>query len=667
MSMRRGGMKMGRLKMVLWVIFSGIILNSVEAEVRMESKLTTQVTAGLQKICWFSAETGRWPAEGNRVLPWVTAYPVTDGFWKKATNPITKAPGKRGFLVIGRYDNGDFGVIWPLPVFKKEMATVSWLETDAAGELVLRGSTLGKMPKSVSGRCLVLRGKSLTALFDQAGQFLVKEFPVQPRHKKVYPKPFRYLGWCSWEQFKKNINEDLLVNAADQITKSPLPIRWMLIDDGFQIQQGLKLKSFAPNTQKFPKGWETLMAMRNEKLKWMGLWHCFFGLWQGIDRNNQFSADVNKLLMAHNGRLYPGKDPKSTAQFYQAFMKSVADYGFDFVKIDVQCEYLKQLMDADRPVLRQYWSSRALNQACAANQLDLMNCMAMGSATSFLTDQTPTTRCSIDYKLGDLNMARSHLWQSYHNTLWMASMVYPDHDMFHSSDPGCGGVMARSKAVSAGPVYLSDAPHHFNAENIWPLVEKDGLLLRPEAPAFPVAESVLLDPLNEPVLYKVAAPLKNGSAVVVGYNLFCGKKTVTGEVTLENYREALAMAGLKLPQNSAQTIFSWNQNRGQVLSEKSPFSIKIVNFGDELTLINPIRAGWSVVGITDKYLSPLMVVSQKTVADQLEVVLKESGKLVIWSDPTQNPPKLKSGGTLKSLGDGFWEITEASGKVILTR
>lgn len=67
-----------------------------------------------------------------------------------------------------------------------------------------------------------------------------------PREKKAYPEPFKYLGWCSWEQYKKNITSALLEKTARHLEESPVPVRWLLVDDGFQVQEGLKLISFQP-------------------------------------------------------------------------------------------------------------------------------------------------------------------------------------------------------------------------------------------------------------------------------------------------------------------------------------------------------------------------------------------------------------------------------------
>ncbi|WP_217582314.1 hypothetical protein, partial [Lysinibacillus sp. GbtcB16] len=40
------------------------------------------------------------------------------------------------------------------------------------------------------------------------------------REQKHYPEPFRYLGWCSWEEYRFDINEEMLLQAADRIEES---------------------------------------------------------------------------------------------------------------------------------------------------------------------------------------------------------------------------------------------------------------------------------------------------------------------------------------------------------------------------------------------------------------------------------------------------------------
>lgn len=207
------------------------------------------------------------------------------------------------------------------------------------------------------------------------------------------------------------------------------------------------------------------MKHKSPKLKWMGLWHCYYGLWNGIHPRHHLDDDTARgLVRTAKGRILPGDGPGGAGAFYTPFLQSVKNAGFDFVKIDVQAEYLKHTDGLDNPVRHNTRCSEALEQACRETGLSLVNCMAQGTVNIQNTRYSAVTRCSIDYKLGDEAMAKSHLIQSYANTLWLGQTVWPDHDMFHSTDPACARLMAASKAISGGPVYLSDPADKLNPE-----------------------------------------------------------------------------------------------------------------------------------------------------------------------------------------------------------
>ena len=57
---------------------------------------------------------------------------------------------------------------------------------------------------------------------------------AQSRAGKSFPEePYGYLGWCSWEFYKKNISEKVITNAFQTLESSPAPIRWVMVDDGY--------------------------------------------------------------------------------------------------------------------------------------------------------------------------------------------------------------------------------------------------------------------------------------------------------------------------------------------------------------------------------------------------------------------------------------------------
>jgi hypothetical protein len=129
--------------------------------------------------------------------------------------------------------------------------------------------------------------------------------------------------------------------------------------------------------------------------------------------------------------------------------------------------------------------------------------------------------------------------------------MWGDHDMFHSNDPVSGKVMAISKAVSGGPVYLSDNPKDFVAHNVRPLCDEDGRLLRPLAPACATPESLFIDPFAEAKAFRAIAPLPGGAAALVAYNLTEPSRPVTAWVEPADHASAGVL--LQAQRNSCST------------------------------------------------------------------------------------------------------------------
>src|SRR5690606_10320407 len=89
--------------------------------------------------------------------------------------------------------------------------------------------------------------------------------------------------WCTWEQYKSNIDEAVLLRALDGIEASDLPVRYVLVDDGHHDFHDQKLRSFEANAAKFPNGWGPILARRRDDgVRWFGLWLNFTGYWHGV-------------------------------------------------------------------------------------------------------------------------------------------------------------------------------------------------------------------------------------------------------------------------------------------------------------------------------------------------------------------------------------------------
>jgi hypothetical protein len=216
--------------------------------------------------------------------------------------------------------------------------------------------------------------------------------------------------------------------------------------------------------------------------------------------------------------------------------------------------------------------------------------------------------------------------------IWLGQTVWGDHDMFHSDDPVAGRMMAVSKAISGGPVYLSDNPKEFAADYIRPLAFDTGELLPVLAPAAPLPESLFLDPFEEHQPFRAVAPLPNQAAAVVVYNLTEPEAAVTGYVSPADYGAANGLlqprpGSWKLP-DEGLVVYDWYEKRALPLGARYEFAM--AKFSDRLLLLCPVRKGWAVIGATNRYLSPAAVEVLESGTAQLLVKTREAGPVAIW-------------------------------------
>lgn len=474
------------------------------------------------------------------------------------------------------------------------------------------------------------------------------------RKDKHYPEVFKYLGWCSWEQFKTNISCDLLLLQLENIEEGSIPVRYILIDDGHLSACDNKLKSFIPDGDKFIGGLTPITEKKcTGRIDWMGIWLCFEGYWDGICTDNALGSLNACLREVKPGTLMPKGDFASAAVFYDAMLASKRRDGFDFVKVDGQSRNLRFYEGMDSPVEASANNSRALEAAASYNMNGLINCMAHNPVCIFNTRKSPITRCSEDYIMGDEKNARRHIYNSYCNILWLGQTVWGDHDMFHSSDPVSGRMMAISKAMSGGPVYLSDAPKDFDKDLIVPLCYNDGELLRPLAPAAPSQQSIFVNPYEDMMPFVAAAPLQGMAAAVACYNLTEPAVKVTGSITSDDYISAFGMlqpyGESDLPKEGL-VIYNWLE--GKACRLKAEYRFEITGFGDKLFILSPVINGWAIIGRPDKYLSAAAVKVLFSTTEEIVINMTESGPILIWLEEGEPYPENNS---FKRLDNNLWK------------
>ncbi|MHC4333816.1 MAG: Sip1-related alpha-galactosidase [Planctomycetota bacterium] len=592
--------------------------------------------------CYFSGDHHPevdWPDGANRVQPW-----IFDTLKELCSEDYARRPSnyprvREGMFLLLKLRDDRYLAIVPIA----GPLTMTWLYADEQGRMVLNFGTLGTKPVSCDAPLFAwCYSDDIYAACRKAWALAVTCRPVAGstdlRMNKKYPEVFRYLGWCSWEEYKWNISEGILVDTVEQIENSGLPIRYVLVDDGHLDRTDNKLRSFFPDKDKFPHGWSRLLSMRKQdKVRWMGQWNTVSGYWFTVARDHRLGKLIDRNLIPNNwmDALVPANSRASCELFYKAHLGAIKSHGFDFIKVDSQSRNICWYMRGDNAVEAAANNQLGLEEAVKQYSGGMINCMAHSLPCVFNTKYSAVTRSSIDYKAGKEARGKSHLLQSYANTVWMGQTVWGDHDMFHSSDRYAGRIMAVSKAMSGGPVYLSDNPKDFIAEYIRPLCYEDGELLRPAAPAGPLPDSAFVAPMREKVAYRVIAPLTGNAAAIVAYNLYhpTSDEPINSAVTAEDYSHAGDMMqpypGRWKEPDEGLLVYDWYAGKAQKLHEKYTFELK--GFSDRLLHLCPINKDWAVVGRTDKYLSPAAAETISVSGNELKLRLTESGPFAIWS------------------------------------
>lgn len=317
--------------------------------------------------------------------------------------PTIDRPVNCGVLLILELTDGSYAVVQPIATRR----LMGWIEVVDDTNIRISCGSMGteKIDENDVPIFAYGKNKDIYALMYGVWNSIVSDDKVkdnlQLRNNKTYPLPFEYLGWCSWEHFKKDINEKVLTDAIDVIEKCDIPVRWVLVDDGHQIHEKGRLKSFDIDPSLFPNGWSPIISGKSDKIKWFGLWHCMYGLWNGISEEHNMSYLKDCLIKNKRGRLVLNGTREAADIFYNKLVSSASDNGFDFIKVDVQTRDFNNYLFTSNAVESHYNNAKALEFYSNSKLQGLMNCMAQNLPCVFNTKFSATTRVSVDYKLNN--------------------------------------------------------------------------------------------------------------------------------------------------------------------------------------------------------------------------------------------------------------------------
>ena len=474
------------------------------------------------------------------------------------------------------------------------------------------------------------------------------------RVKKKFPEPFNYIGWCTWNASDNGnkLNEDLLLNAAKSFSDNHFPIGWMLVDDGWFQNKDKQLQSYLPNPKRFPNGFKPVIAKLKKQfgVKYMGVWHAFDGLWNGIDPGSELGRQFAPAMFSWTQKESPDKEdaplktyhfikPNSDSlnAFYNNWHRYLKEQGFDFVKVDNQL-VVERMAVNNYPV---FTLSDSMHKALyrSVNKYfngAIINCMDMTADAYLNFGSSAVARTSEDYfpyqadETYNLQRgnAAAHVLQAIYNSLYFGQMVYPDFDLFQSHNPNAI-FHAIARSINCGPIYITDNIGEQKFEVLKPLVFSDGRIIRGSTPLLPTEDCLFQ--VQDAKLFKASSMVRN--AGLLGVWNMADADVVEGSIQPNDVRN-LKGNDFVLYEYFSQTLKKAKRNNS--------FPVKLKRMGYELYYVLPVKNGFASLGLTDKYNAPATILKEEWNNNKVAVTLYEGGTFKAYSQ--RRPSKIMLNG-----------------------
>ncbi|KAG2197051.1 hypothetical protein INT47_009767 [Mucor saturninus] len=298
------------------------------------------------------------------------------------------------------------------------------------------------------------------------------------------------LGYCTWDAFGKTVSADKLNRVLTSLKRKEIPVGYLILDDGWQtVNEKDEMVSMEASPTTFPNGLKMTLKKIKSDYPWIesiGVWHALWGYWHGVEKklaqkySHDSSSDISLV-----------KDPQG---FYHDFYHFLHASGVDFVKVDNQGAqvtseerwdlYRQAMLDAADP----FFSGHVVHSMALTPHILFHPMLPSGSLIRNSDDFFPHEK-------------ESHPWHIYANAinaLWTAHLV-GDWDMFQSLHP-FAAYHATSRAISGGPIYITDEEDKHDATLLYRLVgqtrHEGYTILRCKQPPYPTLDTVFGDPMS---------------------------------------------------------------------------------------------------------------------------------------------------------------------------
>lgn len=380
-----------------------------------------------------------------------------------------------------------------LPVSTKNgISTLSSWENGFTLSLTQKCKRLNKIDAPVLA---IGVGKNPYELVERLAKFSRDIFNLdfKMRSEKVFPELFRYIGWCSWDAFYKSVNESGINTKVDEFIQKKIPVKWILIDDGWQSYKNNRLSSFQADQLKFPNGLKKIVeqAKIKSQIEHVGVWHTINGYWNGVSED--FAGNSTDFYENRQGCILPDPNSNGVSQFFSRWYELLKEEGISFTKIDSQSSLTNLFRDElpNGQVVKAYQSQ--LEKVVDDTMLfPSINCMGMAPENFWLRGTSPVSRTSDDFVPNEKGSFTEHLLQNVFNNYFHGIWYWGDFDMFWTNHEDAFASMVL-RGLSGGPIYISDGIGETNADYLLPICYSDGKTLTFDSILSPLKKSLVED------------------------------------------------------------------------------------------------------------------------------------------------------------------------------
>ncbi len=519
-------------------------------------------------------------------------------------------------LLISEKEDGSFTVL--LPVVGDAYRCVL-MGKDSHTVTAKLHSNYAKLPTCKTLAFVMAEGNDPHALIESCVKTALADLGsnIPHRTERSYPKMLEYLGWCSWDAMQIRVTHEGLLQKCREFKEKNIPVRWVLLDDMWGYVRdfyGRKYETFSEMVHlmhasalydyeadpiRFPKGLAECLKDIRDMGYMPGIWYPTTGYWRGIDENSPaYEKLKNYLIETDDGIFVPDFLYNKAFGYYHTINQFLKDCGAEFIKVDNQ-SMSERFYNRLAPVGRAARSFHdGLEDASKVLFGDaLINCMGMSSEDMWNRKYSAVSRCSDDFQPENRAWFTKHISQCAYNSLLQGQFYWCDWDMWWTDD-GQAKKNSLARAVSGGPIYVSDMLDRSNADLLAPLTLSDGRILRCDHPATPTKDCLCEDPASSDKPIKLQNICK-GSGVMVLYNLNAENKPVSGFIAPDD------IIGLE---GDEFAVYSHFTKKMQIIKRGDNIPITLQNNNEmELLIFAPYQNGFAAIGRTDKFISPAAI------------------------------------------------------------